>query len=103
MKKTIRLTERDLTRIVKRTIKEMRGDENKTLNTLEDFKNEVDDFLDKNRDNLDNDELFRELNHYVARTLRKKINRANMMGSFTNDDLNQLIQYVNGLKYSDNY
>ena len=34
----------------------------------------VSNLLDKNKDNLDNDELFRELNHYVARTLRKKIN-----------------------------
>lgn len=95
MKKIIRLTERDLTKIVKRTIMEMEEDENKTLNTLEDFKNKVDDFLNKHRDYLDNDELFRKLYKYMKETLRIKMNRV-----LTKDDINQLIDYVRYLQYS---
>jgi len=99
MKKIIRLTERDLTRIVKRTIREMSDDENKMSYTVEDAKNEIDNFIDENSD-LDRDELFRELNSFIKGSLRRKMNRANMMGSFTNEDLNEVLKYVNELKYS---
>ena len=99
MKKIIRLTERDLTRIVKRTIREMNDGENKMSYTVEDAKNEIDNFIDENSD-LDRDELFRELNSFMKGSLRRKMNRANMMGSFTNEDLNEVLKYVNELKYS---
>jgi hypothetical protein len=99
MKKIIRLTERDLTRIVKRTIREMSDDENKMSYTVEDAKNEIDNFIDENN-GLDRDELFRELNSFVAGSLRKKMNKSNMMGSFTNEDLDEVLNYVRGLKYS---
>ena len=99
MKKIIRLTERDLTRIVKQTIREMSDDENKMSYTVEDAKNEIDNFIDENN-GLDRDELFRELNSFVAGSLRKKMNKSNMMGSFTNEDLDEVLNYVRGLKYS---
>jgi hypothetical protein len=99
MKKIIRLTERDLTRIVKRTIREMNDDENKMSYTVEDAKNEIDNFIDENN-GLDRDELFRELNSFVMGSLRKKMNKSNMMGSFTNEDLDEVLNYVRGLKYS---
>ena len=101
MKKIIRLTERDLTRIVKRTIREMSDDENKMSYTVEDAKNEIDNFLDENSDKyLYRHELFRELNNFIMGSLRKKINRANMMGSFTNEDLDEVLNYVRSLEYS---
>jgi hypothetical protein len=33
-------------------------------------------------------------------SLRKKMNKSNMMGSFTNEDLDEVLNYVRGLKYS---
>jgi glutamyl-tRNA reductase len=99
MKRIVKLTESDLTRIVKRTIREMSDDENKMSYTVEDAKNEIDNFIDENSD-LDRDELFRELNSFMKGSLRRKMNRANMMGSFTNDDLNEVLNYVRSLKYS---
>jgi len=98
MKKIIRLTERDLTRIVKRTIREMNDDENKMSYTVEDAKNEIDNFIDENS-GLDRDELFRELNSFVMGSLRKKMNKSNMMGSFTNEDFDEVLNYVRSLKY----
>jgi hypothetical protein len=43
MKKIVRLTERDLTRLVKRIIKESNGDE------LEELKNDIDDICEEDR------------------------------------------------------
>ena len=113
MKKIIRLTERDLTRIVKRTIREMHEDKpgedeipspnsdnsNKIVYGADEAISELNHFIKKIK-HYDKEEFFNYFNDFVQHRLRGQINRANMMGLFTNDDLNEVIRYINSIKFN---
>ena len=113
MKKIIRLTERDLTRLIKRIIKETHEDEpgedemsnphidnsNKIVYGADEAISELNHFIKKIK-HYDKEEFFDYFNAFVQHRLKKQMNKANMMGIFTNDDLNIVLNYINSIKFN---
>jgi effector-binding domain-containing protein len=102
MKRIIRLTERDLTRIVKRTIMEMEEDGEKFKlspeHLIKDLNHNVDKFI-KSKD-LDEEESFRRLDYFIQRDLKPILNKAEEKGLWTDEEIEYIIRY---LKIAYNY
>ena len=102
MKRIIRLTESDLTRIVKRTIREMEEDGEKFKlspeHVIKDLNHNVDKFI-KSED-LDEEESFRRLDYFIQRDLKPILNKAEEKGLWTDEEIEYIIRY---LKIAYNY
>ena len=102
MKRIIRLTESDLTRIVKRTIMEMEEDGEKFKlspeHLIKDLNHNVDKFI-KSKD-LDEEESFRRLDYFIQRDLKPILNKAEEKGLWTDEEIEYIIRY---LKIAYNY
>jgi hypothetical protein len=102
MARIIRLTESDLTRIVKRTIMEMEEDGEKFKlspeHVINDLNHNVDKFI-KSED-LDEEESFRRLDYFIQRDLKPILNKAEEKGLWTDEEIEYIIRY---LKIAYNY
>jgi effector-binding domain-containing protein len=102
MKRIIRLTEIDLTRIVKRTIMEMEEDGEKFKlspeHLIKDLNHNVDKFI-KSKD-LDEEESFRRLDYFIQRDLKPILNKAEEKGLWADEEIEYIIRY---LKIAYNY
>ena len=104
MKRIIRLTERDLTRLVKRVIKENEDDDDgekfrygpeHAINTLN---SDVKKFI-KSKD-LDKEESFRRLDQLIQQRIKPVLDKVKETGYWTDEEIDEVIRY---LKYAYNY
>jgi hypothetical protein len=105
MKKIIRLTERDLTRIVKRTIMEMEEDDEKFKlspeHVINDLNHNVDKFI-KSED-LDEEESFRRLDYFIQRDIKPILNKAEEKGLWADAEIDRVIRYIKNAYNYDYY
>ena len=103
MKKIIRLTERDLTRIVKRVIKENEMEDDKSSEDGEKFRLTPDHLIDSlNHDvrkfieseDLDNEESFRRLVYFIKRDIKPILYKAKEKGLWTDEEIDYVKRYL---------
>jgi len=109
-KKIIRLTESDLTRIVKRTIMEMEEDKSSEdgekfrlspEHVISSLNHNVDKFI-KSED-LDKEESFRRLDYFIQRDLKPIINKAKEKRLWTDEEIDYVIRYLKNAYNYDYY
>jgi len=91
MKKIIKLTERDLTRIVKRVIKEneFRLSPEHVIDTLN---HDVKKFIISQ--DLDKEESFSRLDYFIQRDVKPILDKAKENSLWTDEEINEVIKYL---------
>jgi hypothetical protein len=101
MKKIIRLTESDLTRIVRRTIMEMEEDKSSEdekkfrllpEHVISSLNHNVNKFI-RSQD-LDKEESFRRLDYLIQRDVKPILNKAKEKGLWKDDEIDYVIKYL---------
>jgi hypothetical protein len=103
MKKIIRLTERDLARIVKRVIKENEDQEGEKFrygpeHAINSLNSNVKKFI-KSED-LDKEESFRRLDYFIQKDVKPVLDKVKETGYWSDEEIDEVIRY---LKYAYNY
>ena len=106
MKKVIRLTESDLTRIVRLVIKENEDDDGEKFklspaHVINDLNHNVDKFI-KSED-LDEEESFRRLDYFIQRDIKPILNKAEEKGLWTDAEIDRVIRYIKNAYNYDYY
>lgn len=103
MKKIVRLTERDLARIVRRVIKENEDQEGEKFrygpeHAIDNLDSNVKKFI-KSED-LDKEESFRRLDYFIQRDVKPALDKAKETGYWSDEEIDDVIRH---LKYAYNY
>jgi hypothetical protein len=103
MKKVIRLTESDLTRIVRLVIKENEDDDGEKFkygpeHAIDSLNSDVKKFI-KSKD-LDKEESFRRLDQLIQKRIKPVLDKVKGTGYWTDEEIDDVIRY---LKYAYNY
>jgi len=110
MKKIIRLTESDLTRIVKRTIMEMEEDKSseggekfrlRPEHVINSLNHNVKKFITS--EDLDKEESFRRLDYFIQRDLKPILNKSEEKRLWTDEEIDYVIRYLKNAYNYDYY
>jgi hypothetical protein len=103
MKKIIRLTERDLTRLIKRIVKENEDEDGEKFrygpeHAINSLNSNVKKFI-KSED-LDKEESFRRLDYFIQRDVKPVLDKVKETGYWSDEEIDEVIRY---LKNAHNY